>query len=113
MKIKIKRATIEGLKEVEGDLFEAKGMQFCLVETDKLYFSIELSTGCNVRSFDTDCCSKEQAIKWVKKEINSRTKAEWETALNNVAKDYCSKYKFSLPVNKYSKRYEETKTARI
>ena len=99
MKIKIKRATTKGLKEEEGDLFEANGMQFCLVKADGLYFSIELSTGCNVKSFDPDDYSKKLAIELAKEEINRRTKAEWENALNNVSKNYCSRFKFSLPVN--------------
>ena len=42
---------------------------------------------------------KKQAIKLAKQEINSRTKSEWEYALNMVSKKYCSKYNFSLPVN--------------
>ena len=99
MKIKIKRATTEGLKDAEGELFEANGMQFCLVEADGLFFSIELSTGCNVKSFDTDDYSKSQAIKLSKEEINRRTKSEWDYALNKVSEDYCSRFKFRLPVN--------------
>jgi hypothetical protein len=99
MKIKIKRATTEGLKENEGDFFETNGMQFCLVKADGLFFSIELSTGCNVKSFDTDDYSKKQAIELAKEEINRRTKAEWDYALNKVSEDYCSRFKFRLPVN--------------
>lgn len=99
MKIKIKRATTEGLKDAEGELFEANGMQFCLVKADGLFFSIELSTGCNVKSFDADDYSKSQAIKLSKEEINRRTKSEWNYALNKVSEDYCRRFKFSLPVN--------------
>ena len=63
MKIKIKRATTKGLKENKGYLFETNGMQFCLVNTEGTYFSIELSTGCNVKSFDPNEYSKKTSNK--------------------------------------------------
>jgi hypothetical protein len=97
--MKIKRATTKGLREAEGELFEANGMQFCLVEADDLFFSIHLPTGCNVISAAPDEVTKSEAIELAKKEINRRTKSEWDYALNKVSDDYCSRFKFSLPVN--------------
>lgn len=97
--MKIKRATTEGIKDADGELFEANGMQFCLVEADGLYFSIHLQTGCNVISFDPDYYSKNEAIELSKKEITRRTKTEWEYALKKVSEDYCQRFNFSLPVN--------------
>ena len=97
--MKIKRATTGGLKDAEGELFEANGMQFCLVEADDLYFSIHLPTGCSVKSFDPYYYSKEEAIELSKKEIARSTKSEWEYALKKVSDDYCQRFNFSLPVN--------------
>lgn len=97
--MKIKRATTEGLKESEGDFFEENGSQWCLVEDEGFYFCIELSSGCSIGSFETDDYSKKDALRIAKEEINKRSKIEFEKAFKKVSEDYCSKYKFSLPVN--------------
>jgi hypothetical protein len=99
MKIRIKRATTDGLKEAEGDFFEANGMQFCLVKVDGFYFAIDLYTGCSVKSFDSNNYSKKQAIKLAKENINHIPPLKWKSAINRVSKEYCVRYKFSLPVN--------------
>lgn len=102
MKVKIKRATTKGLKKSEGEFFEAKGRQFCLIyaDEDDLYFCIELSTGCSVQSFNPIDYSRMEAIRVSKNVIESRTDKEWENALIVVAEKYCTPYGFKLPVNK-------------
>ena len=100
MKIKIRRATTAGLKDAEGELFEVNGMQFCLVDADGLYFAIHLPTGCNVMSADKDFFEKHEAIDLAKEEIRSKTKSDFDRAVEFISRHYCERYGFTLPVNK-------------
>ena len=100
MKIKIRRATTGGLKDAEGELFEVNGMQFCLVDADGLYFAIHLPTGCNVMSADKDVFEKHEATDLAKEEIRSKTKSDFDRAVEFISRHYCERYGFTLPVNK-------------
>lgn len=97
--IKIKRATTNGLKDAEGILIEKNGYQFCFVKDEGLFFMVELTTGCSVKTIDADIWTRKQALKIAKEEINKRSKAEFEKAMNHVKDVYCRKYNFKLPVN--------------
>jgi uncharacterized protein YxjI len=102
MKIKIKRATIYGLKDAEGELIKLKGYQFCLVKSEGLYFVIELTTGCSVITInDTyDISMREgEVLKIAKESIKNRSRKEFEAAINHIKNTYCRRYKFNIPVN--------------
>ena len=99
MKIKVKRATFEGVVEDNGDFFEVNGRQFCLVKDKRLYLVIELSTGCSVINYNVDDYTKKKAIQFAKEIIELKTESQWEYALNKVAVDFCKRYNFTMPVN--------------
>ena len=101
MIIKIKRATTCGLVDAEGYFFEEKGMQFCLVrdEDEGLYYSIHLPTGFNVKAFELDEYSFDDALKLSKSEISTHSTQQWDDAIARIADYYCHEYNFSIPVN--------------
>ena len=100
MKIEIRRATTDGLKDAVGELLEVNGMQFCLVDAEGRYFAIHLPTGCNVMTADKDIFEKHEAIDLAKEEIRSKTKSDFDRAVELVSRHYCERYGFTLPVNK-------------
>jgi hypothetical protein len=101
MKIKIKHATTEGIKESEGTLFEAHGYQFCLMhdKEEGWFGAIELSTGCSVNVFDEDFYTRAIAMKRLKNDILQKSTDDYKRSIEQVKNTYCKQYNFSLPLN--------------
>jgi hypothetical protein len=101
MKITVKRATSEGIKENEGVLYEAHGLQFCLIEDreEGWFRAIELQSGCSVASLDVDFYSKDVAFDELTRLIYSKTQEEFKNAIKKAKAVYGKKYGLKFPVN--------------
>jgi len=98
--IKIKRATTEGLKDAKGELIEYDGLQFCFTKIpDGLYFLIELSSGGNAATVDSERYSKRFALKLIMHELSKKSKREIEKAISEFVKINKKQYGISFPVN--------------
>lgn len=97
MKIKIKRACDDGLRESIGDLFLYAEFQFCLINTEGWHMIIELSTGASIQTaLDDDFYSKKEAKDVFKEKLSSKTNDE----IKNAIAEFKLKYKdISYPVN--------------
>lgn len=97
MKIQIKRACDDGLRESTADLFLYGEFQFCLINAEGWYMLIELSTGAAVhKQLDDDFYSKKEAKAVFKEMLSSKTDDE----IKNAIAEFKGKYKdISYPVN--------------
>lgn len=102
MKIIVKRATTEGIKENEGILYEVHGYQFCLIidKEEECFSAIELSTGCSIGNLDIDYYSYNTALEELTRLIYSKTKKEFKEAILKAKRLYGKKYGLKFPVNK-------------
>ena len=97
MKIKIKRATVNGVKEDEGDFLEINGYQFAFVKDPcGLYFLIELHTGANVCTVDSDDNTKSFALNFMKGKVLRISKENIEAGITLFKKEFPE---FSYPLN--------------
>ena len=106
MKITVKRATTEGIKENEGILYEAHDYQFCLLKDieEGWFRAIELSTGCSVKNLDTDFYTYKSAFEELINVINLKTKQDFKAQIKKRKIEYGKKYGLKFPVNKPVKK---------
>jgi hypothetical protein len=98
--IKIKRATMTGLKEAEGELMEAHGLQFCFTKTEEgLYFLIELSSGGSVLTVDSDDFTKKEAREIMKNALQTKQLSDFQKAIKKFVQINKGEYKIPFPVN--------------
>jgi hypothetical protein len=98
--IKIKRATMTGLKEAEGELMEAHGLQFCFTKTEEgLYFLIELSSGGSVLTVDSDDFTKKEAREIMKNALQTKQLSDFQKAISKFTKRSKRMFGIPFPVN--------------
>lgn len=101
-KIKIKRATSEGLKECEGRLIQINGFQYCFTKAEDCYFLIELSSGGNVATKSAFSYRWNEALKQCKESAAKRTTEEITEAIEEFKQKYGKIYGFQFPINDYT-----------
>lgn len=101
MKITVKRATTDGIKESEGVLFEEHGYQFCLIHDreDGFFRAIELYSGCSVKSLATCFYTKKSAFDMLKSIIIIKAPEDFKKAINRAKRIYGKEYGFKFPIN--------------
>lgn len=101
-KIKIKRATSEGLKECEGRLIQVNGFQYCFTKADDFYCLIKLSSGGLASPLVPSFFHKwNEALKISKESVSKRTVEEITEALEKFKQKYGKVYGFQFPINDY------------